>query len=102
MLPFAPAAVVTPRRSYRPRGAPPSSVQRRAWPEGVGQRQPFFVSVRAVILELGRSGIAPIEHVKVLDKGSAANRKLHGLDLNGKRADQDQPAPAKCGHAGEA
>ena len=46
------------------------------------------VTVRAMILSLGRLGIAPTEDVKELDKRWAAYRKQNGLDSYGGPADR--------------
>ena len=41
------------------------------------------VSVRAMILSLGRFGIAPTEQTRALEKAWAEQRKRKGLDLYG-------------------
>ena len=43
------------------------------------------VSVRAMILSLGRFEIAPKEQVKALEKAWAKYRELNELDIEGKR-----------------
>jgi hypothetical protein len=55
------------------------------------------VSVRAMILSLGRFGIAPADQVKGLEEGWAAYREQNGLDLHGKVGD---PAAAALLDAG--
>jgi hypothetical protein len=52
----------------------------------VGEAAEPDVTVRAMILSLGRFGIAPSAQVKVLGKRWAAYRKQNGLDLYGKTA----------------
>ncbi len=48
------------------------------------QQAPPSVSIRALILALGRFGIAPQTQVKSLEKRWAKHRKQNGLDRNGK------------------
>lgn len=48
------------------------------------QQAPPSVSVRALILALGRFGIVAAAEVKSLEKGWAKHRKENGLGLNGK------------------
>jgi hypothetical protein len=50
----------------------------------VGEGADPHVSVRAMILSLGRFGIASAAHTSAIEKHWAAHRKQHGLDLNGK------------------
>jgi hypothetical protein len=50
----------------------------------VGEAAEPDVTLRAMILSLGRFGIAPADQVKALDKRWAAHRKQNGLDLYGK------------------
>jgi hypothetical protein len=57
------------------------------------------VSVRAMILSLGRFGITSAEQVKGLEKGWAAYRKQNGLDLYGKTADSAVAASPSCVHS---
>jgi hypothetical protein len=56
------------------------------------------VTVRAMILSLVRFGIAAAEQVKTLEKQWAAYRKLKGLDLCGKAADQRVVKRPPCTH----
>jgi hypothetical protein len=60
----------------------------------VGEAAEPHVSVRALILSLGRFGIASAEEVKALEKSWSLYRKQKGLDLHGKA---DQPARAAGG-----
>jgi hypothetical protein len=53
----------------------------------VGEAAEPDVSVRAVILSLGRFGFASADEVKAIEKGWAGFRKMKGLDLNGKTAE---------------
>jgi hypothetical protein len=64
----------------------------------VGEAAEFDVTVRAMILSLGRFGIAPAEHVKKLEKRWAAHRKQNGLDLYGKAADPAKIVVPTCAH----
>src|ERR1035441_4081171 len=50
----------------------------------VGEAAEPDVTVRAMILSLGRFGIASAEQVKTLEKRWAAYRRQNGLDLYGK------------------
>jgi hypothetical protein len=67
----------------------------------VGEAAEPDVSVRAMILSLRRFGMAPAEHVKMLEKRWATYRKQNGLDLYGKTSEPAVAgAPArsfKCG-----
>jgi hypothetical protein len=66
----------------------------------VGEAAEPDVSVRAMILSLGRFGIAPVEQVKVLEKRWAAHRKQNGLDLYGKTAEPAAKTEAPtCAHS---
>lgn len=56
------------------------------------------VSVRALILSLGRFGIAPAEQAHTLEKGWAAQRKPQGLDLYGKRLSSPCTEIHRCVH----
>ena len=62
----------------------------------VGEAAEPDVSVRAMILALGRFGMAPAGRVQALEKRWAAYRKQNGLDLDGKA----KPAEAgpRCAH----
>lgn len=56
------------------------------------------VSVRSLIIALGRFGIASVEEAKALEKRWAAYRKAQALDLHGKPAvPATEPAPF-CAH----
>jgi hypothetical protein len=55
------------------------------------------VSVRAMILLLGRFGFAPENPVKGLEKRWAAYRKENGLDLHGKVAAPTAAVSPGCG-----
>lgn len=50
----------------------------------IGEGADPHVSVRAMILSLGRFGIATAAQTSVVEKCWAVHRKQHGLDLNGK------------------
>ena len=66
----------------------------------VGEAAEPDVTVRAMILSLGRFGIAPAEQVKVLEKRWVAYRKQNGLDLYGKEAEPPaRTEAAKCAHS---
>ena len=62
-----------PQCGRRERGAPPK------------------VSVRAMILALGRFEIAPAEVVKATERAWKRYRAEHGLDLYGKRVEEEPP-----------
>jgi hypothetical protein len=51
-----------------------------------------------MILSLSRFGIAPAEHVKMLEKRWTAHRKQNGLDLFGRVAASSEGLG--CGHFG--
>jgi hypothetical protein len=55
------------------------------------------VSVRAMILAVGRFGVGPVEHVKALEKRWAAHRREYGFDLHGRAAGTTTTALA-CSH----
>jgi len=63
----------------------------------VGPAMEPDVSIRAVIIALGRFSIVSAEEMKTIDKRWAVYRKTNGLDLHGKPA---MPTPPKeaCGH----
>jgi len=63
----------------------------------VGPAMEPDVSIRAVIIALGRFSIVSAEEMKTIDKRWAVYRKANGLDLHGKPA---MPTPPKeaCGH----
>jgi hypothetical protein len=56
------------------------------------------VSVRAMILLLGRFGIAPAELVKALEKCGGAYRMENGIGPHGKIADSAAAEGSGCGH----
>jgi hypothetical protein len=64
----------------------------------VGEAAEPRVTVRAMILSLGRFRIAPVEQVKVLDRRWAAHRKQNGLDLYGKAAEPGKTEARTCAH----
>jgi hypothetical protein len=57
------------------------------------------VTVRAMILSLGRFDIASAEQVKELEKRWAAHRRLKGLDLHGKLVDPAMASTRLCAHS---
>src|SRR3989337_2923057 len=59
------------------------------------QQAPPSVSVRALILALGRFGIAPQTEVKSLEKRRAKQQKENGLDRNGKLSQTPTVVPAQ-------
>ena len=56
------------------------------------------VSVRAMILAVGRFGVGPVGQVKALEKGWAAYRKEYGLDLHGRAAAGMTTTALVCSH----
>ena len=64
----------------------------------VGEAAEPDVTVRAMILSLGRFGITPVEQVKALEKRWATHRKLNGLDLYGKAAEPPKAEAPTCAH----
>ena len=64
----------------------------------VGEAAEPGVTVRAIILSLGRFGIAPVEHVKGLNKRWAMHKKQNGLDLYGKPAEPANTEASTCTH----
>lgn len=62
----------------------------------VGEAAEPDVSVRAMILSLRRFGMAPAEHVKMLEKRWATYRKQNGLDLYGKTAEPAEAGAPAC------
>ena|ERR1019366_726011 len=56
------------------------------------------VSVRSMIIALGRFGIASAEEAKTLEKRWVAQRRAHALDLHGKPAVPAKAPTAVCGH----
>ena len=65
----------------------------------VGEAAEPDVSVRAMILSLRRFGMAPAEHVKMLEKRWATYRKQNGLDLYGKTAEPAEASAPACAHS---
>ena len=66
----------------------------------VGEAAGPDVTVRAMILSLGRFGMAPTDQVKALEKRWAAHRKQNGLDLYGKTAEPAAKTEAPtCSHS---
>jgi hypothetical protein len=65
----------------------------------VGEAAESDVTVRAMILSLGRFGVAPAEQVKTLEKRWAAYRKQNGLDLYGKTAEPSGAGASVCAHS---
>jgi hypothetical protein len=65
----------------------------------VGEAAETDVSVRAMILSLRRFGMAPAEHVKMLEKRWATYRKQNGLDLYGKTAEPAEAGAPACAHS---
>ena len=65
----------------------------------VGEAAEPDVSVRAMILSLGRFSMAPAEQVKTLEKRWAAHRKQKGLDLYGKKAEPADAGSPGCAHS---
>ena len=58
------------------------------------------VTVRAMILALGRFGIVPIEQVKILENRWAAHRKEKQLDLYGQAAGPVRTTAVGCDYSG--
>jgi len=56
------------------------------------------VSVRSMVIALGRFRIASVEHATVLKKQWVAYRRAHDLDLHGKPAVPATAPTALCGH----
>jgi hypothetical protein len=65
----------------------------------VGEAAEPDVSVRAVILSLGRFGITSAGEVKTIEKRWAGYRKTKGLDLYGKTADAPLTNARPCAHS---
>ena len=65
----------------------------------VGEAAEPDVTVRAMILSLGRFGIAPTEEVKRLEKCWTAYRKQTGLDLYGKTEEPAGAGTPACAHS---
>ena len=64
----------------------------------VGEGADPHVSVRAMILSLGRFGIATADQTRALEKAWAAKRKESGLDLYGKEIQSQDAEVANCAH----
>jgi hypothetical protein len=64
----------------------------------VGEAAEPHVTLRAMILSLGRFGIALTEDAKELDKGWAAYRKQNGLDSYGGPAESTRAGGLPCAH----
>jgi hypothetical protein len=64
----------------------------------VGEGADPHVSVRAMILSLGRFGIASSAQTSAIEKRWAAHRKQHGLDLDGKSIVGPHAAVRVCAH----
>jgi hypothetical protein len=64
----------------------------------VGPAAPPHVSVRAMILSLIRSGIAPADQIYDLEKRWAAFRKQNDLDLYGKQTGSPPVEDSRCTH----
>jgi hypothetical protein len=64
----------------------------------VGEGADPHVSVRAMILSLGRFGIASAAQTSAVEKRWAAHRKQHGLDLDGKSIVALSAGGAVCVH----
>ena len=64
----------------------------------VGESAEPDVSVRALILSLGRFGIAPAEEIKILEKSWDAYRKQRALDLYGKPEGTARASSGTCSH----
>ena len=65
----------------------------------VGEAAEPDVTVRAMILSVGRFGMAPPEEVKALEKRWTAYRKQSALDLYGKPAEQVATGDPACAHS---
>jgi hypothetical protein len=65
----------------------------------VGQAAEPEVSVRAMILSLGRFGIASAAEVKALEKCWGRYRTEKGLDLNGKTENAAPASDDNCSHS---
>ena len=65
----------------------------------VGEAAEPDVSVRAVILSLGRFGIASADEVKTIEKRWGGYRKMKELDLYGKTAEVPAAKARPCAHS---
>ena len=66
----------------------------------VGPAAEPHVTVRAMILALGRFGIVPIEQVKIVEKRWATHRREKELDLYGQAARPVMITAIGCDHSG--
>jgi hypothetical protein len=66
----------------------------------IGEGADPRVSVRAMILSLGRFGIASAAQTSAIEKRWATHRKQHGLDLDGKSIVALHAASPVCAHRG--
>ena len=66
----------------------------------IGEAAKPDVTVRGMILSLGRFGIAPAEEVRTLEKLWTAHRRQNGLDLNGNAVEAESASIQPCGHSG--
>jgi hypothetical protein len=64
----------------------------------VGEGADPRVSVRAMILSLGRFDIATADQTRALEKAWAAKRKESGLDLYGEKIQSQHAEVAICAH----
>ena len=64
----------------------------------VGEGADPHVSVRAMILSLGRFGIASLAQTSAIEKRWVAHRKQNGLDLDGKSVVAPSAAGSVCAH----
>ena len=89
-------SVVDQRRSSRP-------TRRHACSCCGGEMRPV-ISVRAVLLALGRFGIEPDEKMRQLDKEWGKHRALHRLDMFGRQKEMEdtrragERAEVRAGH----
>jgi len=65
----------------------------------VGEAAEPDVTVRAMILAVGRFGMASAEDVKAIETRWAVYRKQNGLDLYGKPTEQAAAGAAACAHS---
>jgi hypothetical protein len=65
----------------------------------VGEAAEPDVTVRAMILSVGRFGMAPAAGVKTLENRWAAYRKQNGLDPYGKPEEQAAAGASACAHS---
>ena len=65
----------------------------------VGEGAEPDVTIRAMILSLGRFGMAQAEQVKTLERSWDAHRKQNGLDLCGKTAEPAKSGSPACAHS---